>query len=58
MGKRCAICGELVDPSPRAMETGICGRCSGDLPEDVQKCFDGSPCDRPDGDCNKCRWMR
>jgi len=22
-----------------------------------QTCFDGRPCDRPDGDCNKCKWM-
>ena len=20
-------------------------------------CFDGEPCDNPDADCNKCKWM-
>ena len=24
---------------------------------DEQTCFDGKPCDREDGDCNKCKWM-
>ena len=57
MAIRCQECGRCVEPSEEAMELKICGFCSGKYGDETPECFDGSPCERPDNDCNKCEWM-
>lgn len=58
MAIRCKNCGRCVEPSDKAMKSKICGFCSKkyDL-EETPECFDGSPCEQPDFDCNKCEWV-
>ena len=58
MGIRCKICGRFVEPTKKAMEGKICGFCIGASAEGKKECFDGSPCTKPDEDCNKCEWMK
>lgn len=44
MAIRCKKCGRCVEPADEAMETGICGFCSGKYNQkDTRECFDGSP---------------
>ena len=57
MAIRCIKCGRFVEPTKEAMETQICGYCSGKYEDEIRECFDGSPCTRADQDCNKCEWM-
>lgn len=57
MAIQCQKCGRCVEPSEEAMRSKICGFCSGVYGEDDLTCFDGSPCDRPDQNCNACEWM-
>lgn len=57
MGMKCKECGGFVEPTEEAMETGICGYCSGDFGPDTLECFDGSPCTESHQNCNKCKWM-
>lgn len=58
MAIRCKICGRCVEPSDKAIEFKVCGFCSGKYSKDTPECFDGSLCERPDNNCNQCKWMR
>jgi len=55
MGIQCTNCGRFVEPTDEAIESKICGYCSGKFDkEKVRECFDGSPCTKLDQNCNKC----
>ena len=55
---KCKVCGNFLEPTDVALETEICGYCSGRISEEVQQCFDGSPCSESHRNCNKCQWLR
>ncbi len=57
MAIRCKTCGRPVEPTEKAMQSKICGYCTG-YAKDKRECFDGSPCTETHQDCNKCSWMR
>lgn len=55
---KCKECGRFLEPTDEAMETLICGYCSGRISKTTRECYDGSPCTKPDQDCNTCEWLR
>ena len=58
--KLCTDCGHPLDPDTESLKTGRCLFCRV-VAEAAQatriRCFDGSPCTRPDHNCNDCQWL-